>query len=278
MSGLHPKANPNTAPRGGKKRLLGLPRWRLVLILLCLLGFWLFFVPVFGHILNPANIGAMGGFLLLTAVFLWWPGFLRLLKGIWSRPWSRLVLLVTGLGLGILLIWVLVLCCQVSAKLRAVPETPCKTLIVLGCQVRGTSPSLLLSYRIQAAADYLEANPEAVAVLSGGRGGGENISEAECMYQNLVRRGIDPARLYREEQSTNTEENLRFSVALMEREGLTGPVAIVSNKFHICRALIMAEDLGLEAQGLAARSNWYSLPTYVLREALALLYYNLTKG
>ena len=59
----------------------------------------------------------------------------------------------------------------------------------------------------------------------------------------------------------------------MEREGLTGPAVIVSNDFHIFRALKMAEDVGLDAQGLAARSMWYSRPTYVLREALAMVKY-----
>ena len=251
----------------------GLPRWRLILLSLALLGFVVFLCPVFGGILNPVNGAAMLGFLALAAVFLFWPGFVGLLKRIWRRPWSRILLLLSGLGLLILSVVLLVLCCKVTLRLHAVPEQPCPTLIVLGCQVRGTSPSLLLSYRIRAAADYLEAHPQTVAVLSGGQGSGESITEAECMYRSLTALGVDPARLYREDRSTSTEEYIRFSMQLMERVGLRGPAAIVSNDFHICRALEMAADQGLEAHGLAARSNWYSRPTYILREALGLLYY-----
>ena len=262
-------------PKAEKKRP-DLPRWRRIMLLLSLLGFTVFLCPVFGGILNPVNAAAMLGFLALAAVFLFWPGFLRLLKWFWKRPWRRVLLLVSGAGLLALVTVLLALCCRVCFRLRAFPERPCPTLIVLGCQVRGETPSLLLRYRIQAAADYLEANPESTAVLSGGCGSGENISEAECMYRSLTALGIDPSRLFPEDKSTTTEENLRFSKALMEREGLKGPVAVVSNDFHICRALEMAEDLGLEAQGLAARSNWYSRPTYILREALGLLYYALT--
>lgn len=261
------KARAEAAPR--------LPRWRLALILLALLGFLIFFFPVFGGILNPVNLGAMLGFLALAAVFRWWPAFLELLRRLWSRPWGKLLLLVSGVGLLALTLLVLVLCGMVLARLHAVPEKACPTVIVLGCQVRGTTPSLLLSYRIEAAAAYLEANPGSVAILTGGKGSGEKISEAECMYRSLAERGIDPARLYKEEEATDTLENIRYSMAVMEREGLSGPVALVSNDIHICRAERMAADLGLEACGLAAKTSWYSRPTYVLREALALAYYLL---
>ena len=267
---------PRLRPSGKERRRL--PLWRKLLILLSLLGFLAFFCPVVGGILNVANLAAMTGFLLLAAVFLRWPGFLRLLRWLWARRWGKLLLVTVGVGSSALLLTVLVLFCLVASKLRAEPQAGCPTLIVLGCQVHGQTPSLLLSYRIQAAADYLAANPSAVAVLSGGRGDGEDISEAECMLRSLTAKGIDPGRLYLEDRSSSTQENLSFSKALKEREGLGGPVVVVSNDFHIYRALRMAEDIGLEAQGLAAKSKYrFSTPTYMLREALALVAYTLTK-
>jgi uncharacterized SAM-binding protein YcdF (DUF218 family) len=96
------------------------------------------------------------------------------------------------------------------------------------------------------------------------------------MFRILTARGIDPARLHREDQSHNTLENLRFSQALMEREGLEGPAVLVSNNFHIYRAQRMAADLGFPVRALAAEAAWYSVPTYVLREAMALIKYRLT--
>ena len=259
--------------RSGEKRPGARRPWQRVLTLLFLLVFLLFLLPVYAGILNVANLAAMAAALVLAAAVWWWPLTRRVLAWFWARTWGRVLLLVSGVGVTALALVILVLCFQVMGDLGAQPETDCPTLIVLGCQVRGQTPSLLLSYRIQAAADYLAAHPQSVAILSGGKGEGEDISEAECMYRSLTARGVDPGRLYREEQSTVTQENLTFSAALMEREGLTGPVAIVSNGFHVHRALVMAEDLNLPAQGLAARQNWYSLPTYVLREALGLVYY-----
>lgn len=254
-----------------------MPRWRRILVLLALLGFLVFFAPVLGGIVNIANLLAMGGFVLLAMLFLFLPAFLRLLRWLWARRWGKALVLAVGSGTGAVALALLVLFCLVATELHAVPRASCPTVLVLGCQVRGTVPSLLLQYRIQAAEDYLTANPTAVAILSGGKGSGENISEAACMYQVLSDRGIDPQRLYLEEASSNTWENLCFSQALMEREGLSGPVAIVSNDFHIYRALQMAGDLGLDAHGLAAKSKyWFSRPTYMLREAMALVQYGLS--
>ena len=97
------------------------------------------------------------------------------------------------------------------------------------------------------------------------------------MFLELTKRGVEPERLFLEEESSVTRENLSFSRQLMEREGLPGPAIIVSNDFHIYRALKMAEDMDFPAEGLAAGSNWYSRPTYILREAMALVKYYLTR-
>ena len=134
---------PRLRPSGKERRRL--PLWRKLLILLSLLGFLAFFCPVVGGILNVANLAAMTGFLLLAAVFLRWPGFLRLLRWFWGRRWGKVLLLVLGVGTGALAVTLLVLFCLVATKLHAVPPEPCPTMIVLGCQVRGTVPSLLLS-------------------------------------------------------------------------------------------------------------------------------------
>ena len=96
------------------------------------------------------------------------------------------------------------------------------------------------------------------------------------MERCLLRRGIAPERILKEDRSTITLENLRFSREILETRGITGPVLIVSNDFHIYRALKMAEDEGIDAQALAAPSAWYSYPTYIFREALALIKYELT--
>ena len=149
-------------------------------------------------------------------------------------------------------------------------------LIVLGCQVNGTVPSRMLRQRIDAAADYLIAHPDSVAIVSGGMGSGESITEAECMYNYLTAQGIAPERIILEDKATSTMENLRFSLALMD-EGATA--AIVSNEFHLYRAGQMAASLGLDAALIPADTEYPILTaSYTLREILAVWKYHLLGG
>lgn len=59
-------------------------------------------------------------------------------------------------------------------------------LIILGARVRGETPSLDLQYRLDVAYDYLEKSPSTKAILTGGQGKGEDITEAEAMRRYLV--------------------------------------------------------------------------------------------
>ena len=153
---------------------------------------------------------------------------------------------------------------------------PCRYIIVLGAGVNGTVPSLTLSERITAAYNYLIANPESIAILSGGQGSGEDITEAFCMYQELTGKGISPNRLLLEEKSTSTIENLQFSLELAEKELGFRPnkVGIVSSEYHLYRAKLFANSLDLEATGIPAKTTWLPLRiNYYLREIVAVWKY-----
>ena len=67
-----------------------------------------------------------------------------------------------------------------------------ETVLVLGCSVKGERPSRMLRQRIEAATEYLEKNPDSKAVLSGGQGPDEKISEAECMRRDWCAGGSPP--------------------------------------------------------------------------------------
>lgn len=150
-------------------------------------------------------------------------------------------------------------------------------VIVLGAGLNGSAPSLSLQERLIAAAEYLAQYPDSIAVVSGGQGAGEDISEAEAMRRWLENSGIAPDRIIMEDKSTSTKENLSFSLELiLEREDGEMPekLAIVSSEYHLCRAKMIARDLGIEPRGVAAKTSLTFIRiNYFFREAFALALY-----
>ena len=155
-------------------------------------------------------------------------------------------------------------------------EAECQYIIVLGAGVNGTEPSLTLRERINAAYDYLTAHPDTICIVSGGQGWNEDISEAACMQRELTEMGIDPERIWMEDKSTSTIENLEFTLAIIEEKTGTRPshLGIVSSEYHLYRAGLMAADRGLTSTGIPAATSWLSLRiNYFLREIVAVWYY-----
>ena len=143
-------------------------------------------------------------------------------------------------------------------------------LIVLGAGVDGTTPSLILHSRLVAALDYLENSPQTIAILSGGQGPGEDITEAEAMLRWLTSRGIDESRIIKEELSRDTIQNLQnsFSLINLRSSGDGSPeIAVLSNDFHIFRARFIAEREGVEIGTVSANTPRAHLEfTYTIRE------------
>ena len=153
-----------------------------------------------------------------------------------------------------------------NAAAATAPEPGLDEIIVLGAQVRpdGT-PSTVLRYRLDAAAAYLRENPDTRCIVSGGQGGNEPTSEAECMASYLRKVGIDESRITLEGRSRSTVENLRYSRELLD--SATDRVGIVTNDFHVFRACRIAARQGLtRACGISAPSDPWFLPNNLLRE------------
>ncbi len=152
--------------------------------------------------------------------------------------------------------------------------------IVLGAGLRGEVPSLTLAERLSEAAEYLKTFPDCVAVVSGGMGAGETITEAEAMSRYLIARGADKARIIQEENARNTYEN--FLLSLEEIKKHTDgdfSVAVISSDYHILRAREIAESFGLSPVMISANTSYPVLKlNYILREAFALVKTKLTIG
>jgi len=117
-------------------------------------------------------------------------------------------------------------------------------MVIFGCQVKPDGPSILLKDRLDTALDYLESHPGVTKiVVTGGKGDDEHISEAQCMYDYLTAHGVDGEKIYLEDQSRNTWQNITYTNELVRRElslpdeeyGSYGEYVLVSSGFHLAR-------------------------------------------
>ena len=198
----------------------------------------------------------------------------------------------------------------VLSKMRAVPKRPVQYVIVLGACVRGTRVTRSLAFRLKRAAEYAQAHPDCMLVVSGGQEPGEDITEAQAMSSWLVKHGIGRERILLEDRSVNTRENLLFSKEIIcryeavecmsaeceaaEYEAVKKAdtaedacaeelphncggieeklsIAVCSNNFHMYRALSLAGAVGKwHTEGLAAMTDPFMWLSFTVREGAAL--------
>lgn len=147
-------------------------------------------------------------------------------------------------------------------------------IIALGAGLYGDVPSMVLASRIDALEEYMEEHPQAVAIVTGGQGEIETITEAEAFRRHLTKAGISKSRIIIEDKALNTAQNMEYSAAIIEeREGtLDVSCAVLTNEFHLWRSKKLAKGVGLEVTGIAVGSPRIDLRLqYHLREYFSVV-------
>lgn len=141
-------------------------------------------------------------------------------------------------------------------------------IIVLGAQVKESGPSVVLRYRLDRAVSYLKENDNTLVIVSGGKGINEPATEASVMKEYLVNNGINEERIIIEDKSNTTKENLINSKKITRDNKSIG---IVTNNFHMYRALLIGKKYKVKAVGIPSKSTSYYLPNNLLREVIAFI-------
>lgn len=246
--------------------------WHISVVILAVLA-CIFFFALKGY--STLGLVCLG----LIGLLVFYRAAARLRKK-YPKPVKAVVRIFTAILCVGLVIFGITEAIIVSAS-RGDADEPADYLLVLGAKVNQNGPSLALKNRIDAAYDYLTAHPDTIAVLSGGQGSDEPVTEAQCMFDELTAMGIDPGRLWMEGNSTNTWENLKFTLALIEEKTGAKPekIALLSSEFHLYRAGLFANRFGLETVGVPATTTLFFLKVnYFIREAAAVWYYILFGG
>jgi len=220
--------------------------------------------------------GSLIGSLILGAAFclaVFFEPISRLIGRIWRKIPGRILLCFFGavIAAGLFVCGFFSVNMAVYAAnppLSEAADTDC--VIVLGCQVKGETPTSMLCDRLNAALELLKSSDKLLCVVSGGQGNGEDISEAEAMRRYLMKNGISDERIIPEPGSHSTEENLRFSAELLRERGFEGKVTIVTSEYHQYRAHVYAEREGLCVSHYSAATTPRLIPNSWAREWAAL--------
>lgn len=151
-------------------------------------------------------------------------------------------------------------------------------VIVFGCQVHMDGRlSAELSERLKTAKEVLEEHPKAICITAGGQGNNEPMPESVKMKEVLVEAGIDDERIFTEERSTDTAENIAFSIEVLKNIGYEPEncsFIFVSSGFHTPRILLLGHRNGLDDCATASSDSPYLFLEflYTVREYMSYVH------
>lgn len=199
--------------------------------------------------IGKINFGTVVPFLIgivFVAHSIWWRAIRqvvtrqRWLRVAWYILWSTFAIWLISFG-------VFILALQQQIRLSEKPLPEIAAVIVLGSGTVDGKPTPTLAKRLDAAANVIQAQPNAIVITSGGVGFGRSRSEADIMATYLSEAHDIPFdRVLQEGRSTSTEENLSHSQAILASQGvsITDPISIVTSDFHTVRAAAIARHQG----------------------------------
>ncbi|HYE10795.1 MAG TPA: YdcF family protein [Patescibacteria group bacterium] len=213
-------------------------------------------------VMVPGIVGLIVVFIFLNREYRWFDLTIR------SR-WIKGILKLTMISL--IITFVLIESIIIfSVKSEANAEVD--YLMILGAGLRGEEISLALRERMEKGVVYLNSNPDAVVIVSGGQGTGEKITEAEAMKKYLLDQGVSEARIIKEETSTSTMENFKNTREILLQDNIENPrILIVTNDFHMFRSKLLARRNGFIPYGLPSTTPISILPNCYIREYFAVV-------
>jgi uncharacterized SAM-binding protein YcdF (DUF218 family) len=188
------------------------------------------------------------------------------------------------LGLLVLLLAYFAVTTTLVARWMGKDERPrVDAIVVLGAAQYDGRPSAIYEARLEHALDLWSDKVAPVLVFTGGKEEGDRFTEGGSGARWALARGVPEQAMLTEERSRTTYQNLAGAKRLLERRHPGGRhrIVVVSDPFHMFRAVRQAADLGMDAYPSPTRTSPLSasrlkLTELVLREDLAIAGYLLS--
>jgi len=207
-----------------------------------------------------------------------------LLKKVGLRRWLTIVI-CTAVVLSSAVVSVFAISLSIKAKTSSdiVSEAQSSDIqnidhiIILGAGLRPDgSPSDMLADRLSVGVALLEHHPNAKLILTGDNSG-DHYNEVASMKKYVLEMGVEEEAIIEDGRGYSTYESLYHIKNDLNAQN----VIIVTQEYHLYRALYVAEQMGMDAVGVSANLRSYSRQTYrSIREHLARVkdfFYTLTE-
>ena len=217
--------------------------------------------------LRIGNLLSLATFFLLVGYFIYWPRVAT-----YTHDNILLNTLYVYVSLVVLYFLCIAMSYLVSSALNFINILPRKIdyVVVLGAGLIGERVTPLLASRIKKGIKVYKDNPGRKLIMSGGQGPDEVVSEAFAMKNYALEQGVDEKDIILEDKSTSTEENIIFSKKFIPADK---SFAVVTNYYHVYRALVQARTLGFRCIGYGAPTKFYFSLNAFIREFIGYLYF-----
>ena len=166
--------------------------------------------------------------------------------------------------------------CNIRAA-NHVPNYDKDFIIILGAKIKSDGTlTPLLKARVDKAIDfgnkqYELTKKKIIYVPSGGKGSDEVIEEAKAIKKYLIERGIKEKQIVIEDKSTSTIENMKFSKNKIDKINKDAKISFATTNYHVFRSGVIANEQGIDCEGIGSRTKWYFYTNALIREFIANL-------
>ena len=182
---------------------------------------------------------------------------------------------IAGLALA-LVAWLIGVALWIAVSPEEDPASNADVAIVLGAAVGNDTPSPVFAARIDHAIDLHRSGRVDRLLFTGARSPEDTPSEYGAAREYAIARGVPPGEIFGEDQSHTTRQNLVNASIAMRANGAASAL-IVSDPLHLRRAIIMAEDIGIDAEPSATPTtryrSWSTRLPFLLREVYFIHHY-----
>jgi uncharacterized SAM-binding protein YcdF (DUF218 family) len=166
---------------------------------------------------------------------------------------------------------------------KHVPEYNKDFIIILGSKIKsdGTLTPLVIG-RVDKALEfgnnqYKKAKKKIIYIPSGGQGSDEIISEAQAIKNYLIKKGVKEKQIVIEDKSTNTYENMKYSKKKIDKVNKNAKICFSTTNYHVFRSGVIANNQGIECEGIGSKTKWYFYTNALIREFVANLVHEKVK-